>query len=486
MRHLRVVVAREKSVPDAFVNRQIYDAAAARFPPGFTLDFEILPGKLDLQRDVFAFGPEDLLKLYKMAKVGTPNPIGPWTTWVILVPSWIASANTCGVCFDANDTIDGLQREFCTVFTDAANMLPGLLTHTIVHELGHVLNLSHNEGGVMMGGLEGIGDGFGRTSIDHLLTHPDSTVLPGGDSFGTPCGPQYPHPPIAGPSDGGILSLQGKAQPNKKGKSRLEHHVRQGEPVVVQIIFANSSIKNMINLDLGWRGELAVVFEQYDSNAGWQPLEPPIIACSHHRLSIPPRGRHRQMHALIVRNRRMVFHKPGAYRIRACVMADGKPCYSHPLLIHVGPLCHDRHRKAISQLARGSTGLALESGGLIARSSHRRHLSQLLKSLPRRHALRRWCQLTLGVSAATQFLALGRKEDLLKVHRFLKPLLRRATELSTVAHEARFWLAATHMNAGNHAKAVLLCKQGLRQYRDAVHWGERYNALLAMAVKKGS
>lgn len=438
----------------------------------FPSDFQPRVTWLDPGQDV---GPTvtdlELGECARTALAGFPS----YPCCLLLVGPAYDTAPYRGLMFDG-------ARKACAVFIPPTPSSLDELVYAMAHELGHVLNLDHQDrsrtGGCVMSSPEAYALSFSRVARYHLVNHPEGLVYPGsafGNCINEPEGSErdrhtWPRDNVVYLRDGeaGVSrtrSLQLRLRPGFKQLRRKQPAFILGEPLYARFTLHNTS-KRALRLRAGPQGGAAFELQLERDPGVWESLALRRVACGD-PFRLGPGERVVQETKVIYRNSRFVLPTPGAYKVRAAVLLlDGRRLVSVPTTVHVVPTRTRRHRRHAEHVLHPEVGRALEAGSTTHTSIGRRRLEVLVRSAAfRGHPLRGWGKLALAVADALAFL-----QGSGKPHRALAALtavMANRTLPQVVRLDALLWATRVREVLGQRDKARRSLRGALTLARDA-------------------
>lgn len=486
---LNVFVRRLADVDNWFIQRERFASIQQYFPPGFTVTFKENPAPINSPTPNYPLELSQLRVAYLKVRQLDPPVSGTWNAWILIANELSGSSHVYGATFDADDEeSNGLQREFCTLFATRIGKDDDKFRHTVVHELGHVLNLGHSEGGVMSEGLKKIDASLSPGAIAHLTTHPAPYVMPGGLPFGSDCGAvdqSYRHAGIDVSPQSGILALKGLPLSSHRIMKRGPLRVTQGEPVIIRSKLTNPTRNLRVSLPVGMTTDPLIRFELMRPDGSWINIRSPALTCSGQPFRLSPGGCATQDHVIVASNREGLFVTPGPYQIRASIVIRGREHRSRAILIDVRECHQSQHREMCKRYCRPTDRLAISAFGSCGDAPDVQALRRVSSKFPRSHGLTKWYRLEKGGLYARRFLSHHQAKDYRLAQGCLTPFLRSRGAPDVFHRQALLWMAMISAASGYHTKAKELCIKGLRCSRHHHHIRKQFAGILGESYNKG-
>ena len=241
----------------------------------------------------------------------------------------------------------GRQRRACAAFVhphldrgETIDQVQTRIARTMAHEIGHVLNLCHEDGGgqstIMywdqpLPFVLADDPTFAETSVAHLVRGPDEVLRPDsavayGDRGG--CQHEPRHLPCGncasisslGRSDAMDIELKLYPGLSRSSKPRAEVPHVVGEPLAVELTIRNTGKVALQGMDGASSRNGRIVFLLSDTHGRTRLLRPPLMSCdSSNGSDLAPNETLSLHEFLAFRDGGPITRRPGRFELRAQV-----------------------------------------------------------------------------------------------------------------------------------------------------------------------
>lgn len=332
----------------------------------------------------------------------------------VLVARRLSGSAALGLLYDATAS-STFVRLGCAVFTDPIASGPHpdeTYFKTLCHELGHVLNLAHEDGGrtgvMRQGRARRWPISFSAASRHHLERHNPHWVAPGGTAgcFQRRPDGRFAHRrPLPGISTNRTRLVQAlEPSRSKRCARRRTATFFLGEPVFLRYVLANRLKRRSVSLEEVDGAGLDVLPQVRIMGGEWQPILPEHQACGFEGDFLAPNSTRGTAELLFRRRAGVIFPAAGVYWLRGLTRVDDDFVASPATRIEIAPPLNDRHRNELSATLDDRLAGLLAGGTRPNELAEIEQVAALWDRLHAGHPMRDWACYARGRDEVRAFL----------------------------------------------------------------------------------